>query len=213
MGERLSFDLSVMFAKDRQTNTQTQPGAATGSLGGEEGIKNLGQYLTGDSGSIVLKRGDDALRRARDTNAQRAMIAKLSNGLLGIGDQVQEDLSELARVAENQREIRGSREIHGDAIGAERMFMKLQAALDEFTQIEANLAGLWRAREGQETLNDLGGTTRLAMGNFELAAGGIVGGRIAQKFGDAEDGGERIIQFVGHAGNHLAHGREPLALD
>ena len=42
---------------------------------------------------------------------------------------------------------------------------------------------------------------------------GFVGGLVAQQFRDAQNGGQRIVQFVRDAGNHLAHGREALGLD
>ena len=42
---------------------------------------------------------------------------------------------------------------------------------------------------------------------------GFVGGLVAQQFRDAQNGGQRIVQFVRHAGDHLAHGREALGLN
>src|SRR5450631_4728948 len=52
------------------------------------------------------------------------------------------------------------------------------------------------------------------MGEVELALGGIVEAfAFAEEFGDAEDGGERIVEFVGDAGEHLSHGGEFLGLD
>jgi hypothetical protein len=58
-----------------------------------------------------------------------------------------------------------------------------------------------------------GVAARLAMGEVQLAAGVFVGGLVAQQFGNAQNGGQRIVEFVGHAGNHLAHGCEPLRLN
>src|SRR5579863_3156405 len=51
------------------------------------------------------------------------------------------------------------------------------------------------------------------MGEVQLAAGVFVGGLIAQQFRDAQNGGKWIVQFVGNAGDHLAHGREALGLN
>src|ERR1700676_2705805 len=52
------------------------------------------------------------------------------------------------------------------------------------------------------------------MGEIELALGGIFeAGPLAEKLGDAKNGGERIVELVGHAGEHLAHGRQFLRLD
>ena len=41
----------------------------------------------------------------------------------------------------------------------------------------------------------------------------IDAGTIAQKFAGAENGGERIVQFVGDTGEHLAHGGELFRLN
>jgi hypothetical protein len=93
------------------------------------------------------------------------------------------------------------------------MFVKLYAALNQFAQIEAHLAGLGRPREGQEALYDLGGATRLTVGDFELPPRGLILRGIAQEFGDPQDCGQRIIQLMGDAGNHLAHRGKPFVLD
>ena len=99
MGERLTFNLSVMFAKDRQANAQAQTGATAGAFRGEEGIKDLRQNLTPNARAIILKSGNHAIGSAADLDAKGPMIMNLSNGLLGIRDQVEEDLGELAGVA------------------------------------------------------------------------------------------------------------------
>src|SRR5579872_483192 len=202
-----------MFAKNRQANAQAQARTAAGPLRGEERIKNFRQYLRPNPSAIILKSGHDTLGGAAYTDAKGPVIANLANGLLGVSDQVEKNLSQLAGVAQDERKVGWGGKINCDAIGAQRMFVKLQAALDQFTQIEANLARLRRARKSQEALHDLSGAARLAVGNFELPPGGIFARGIAQEFGDAEDRGERIIQLMGDAGNHLAHSGKPLVLN
>ena len=52
------------------------------------------------------------------------------------------------------------------------------------------------------------------MREIELALEGFVrADAFAEEFCDAEDGGEWIVQFVGDAGEHLAHGGELFGLD
>jgi len=52
------------------------------------------------------------------------------------------------------------------------------------------------------------------MGHVELTLGAFVdAGTIAEKFADAKNGGERIIEFVSDTGKHLAHGGKFLGLD
>src|SRR5690348_1298032 len=213
MGEGPSSDLAVMFAKNRQANAEAQTGSAARPFGGEERIEDLRQNFTAYARAIILESGDHTICGAADANAKRAVIANFANGLLGIGDEVQENLGELAGVPQDEGKVRRSGEIHGDAVGAQGVFMKLQAALDQFTQIEANLARLRRPRKSEQTLHNLGGAAGLAMGDLELAARGIVAGGIAEEFGDAEYSSERIIELMGHAGDHLAHGRKPFVLN
>ena len=91
--------------------------------------------------------------------------------------------------------------------------MKLQAALNEFAQMHADLVRLRRPREGEQVLHNLSGAAGLAMSEFELPAGDIVGSGIPEQFGDAQHRGERVIQLVGDSGDHLAHGGKSLGLD
>src|SRR4029077_9170205 len=150
-----------MFTQNRQANAEAQTGAAAGTLGGEEGIKNLGENVTPNPGAIVLKGGHDTVGGTADTDTNGPMIANLSNGLLGVSDNVQENLGELASVAQNQWKIGSGGKINRDAIRAQGMFVKLESALNQFTQVEANFARLGRARKGQETLHDLSGPAGL----------------------------------------------------
>ena len=51
------------------------------------------------------------------------------------------------------------------------------------------------------------------MSEVQLPGRSFVGGLVAQQFRDAQNGGQRIVQFMRHAGDHLAHGREALGLN
>src|ERR1700730_302702 len=121
-----------MFAKNRQANAQAQTGTATGAFCGEEGIKDLRQNLSSNTRAIILKSGDDTIGSPADPDAKGAIITSLSNGLLGIRDQVEEHLGELAGIAEDEGNVGLSGKIDGNAIRAQRMFVKLQAALNQF---------------------------------------------------------------------------------
>ncbi len=105
---------------------------------------------------------------AADADAQRAVIANFADGLLGIGDQVEENLRQLAGIAENGGQVRAWARNHGNAIGAQRMLVELQAALDQIAQVHAGLARLRRPGEGQQALHDLRGAARLAVSEVEL---------------------------------------------
>ena len=141
------------------------------------------------------------------------MVAQFVNGLLGIGDEIEKNLGKLAGVAQNGGKAGLGDEIDGDAIGAQGMFVKLKAALNQVAQLHGGLARLGRAGKRKQALHDLSGAARLTMRKFKLAAHGGIDSGIAQEFGDPQDGGKGIVQFMGDAGDHLAHGREAFGLD
>ena len=101
----------------------------------------------------------------------RAVIAHLADGLLCVGNQIQEDLSQLAGVAHDGRQIGLGHEIHGDAVRAQRVLMKLQAALNQLAQVHAGLVRLGRPRERQQVLHDLGGSAAPGGERARVAAG------------------------------------------
>ena len=142
-----------------------------------------------------------------DLNAAR--FADFADGLLGVGDKIQKDLNELIGVANNARQFRLGTEINFDAVAAERVFVQLEGAIDNAIEIDGFF--LWRSGPGklEKILDDASGAAGLTVSQFELALGGF-GIRLAfaQQFSDAENGSEGIVELVGDAGEHLAHGGE-----
>src|SRR6185437_6634520 len=126
-----------MLAKDGQADAQAQSGAAARSLRGKEGIEKPRQYLATDPDAIILKCRHDALAHAGKPDTESAEFANFTYRLLRVGDKVQEQLCQLACIAENRRQIGLRNKINGDTVGAQRMLMKLQAALHEFAQLHA----------------------------------------------------------------------------
>ena len=58
------------------------------------------------------------------------------------------------------------------------------------------------------------GTASLAVREFQLTPGGFIGSwTLAEKLGNAEDGGQRIIQLMGYTRKHLSHRGKFLSLD
>ena len=126
---------------------------------------------------------------------------------------IQEYLSELIGIAHDGGEIGTRGQVHVNLVGAQGMFVELQGAQQQVRQVQQGVARSRGARENQQALYDVRGAARLAMSEVQLAAGVFVGGLVAQQLGNAQNGGQRIVEFVGHAGNHLAHGCEPLRLN
>ncbi len=59
----------------------------------------------------------------------------------------------------------------------------------------------------------MGGAARLTVREVKLAVSILIGCLIAHQFRDAQNGGQRIVQFMGHSGDHLPHRRKPLGLN
>src|SRR6266852_4025873 len=67
-------------------------------------------------------------------------------------------------------------------------------------------------KKGSKTLGRISGGIRgpagLLVNQFELAARPWLLGPLAEHVADGKDGGERVIELVGHTGDHLPHGGE-----
>ena len=104
-------------------------------------------------------------------------------------------------------------EIDFNLVALQRVLVELQSSLDQGYIKRLLLRRSW-ARKFQKVLNDTRRATRLAMGQLQLTLRGIVATLpLPEKFGDAQNRGERIIEFVGDAGEHLAHGSKFFGLD
>src|SRR5690349_4165969 len=216
-GKRLGFDEPAMLADDGHADAQAEAGAAAGTLGGVEGIEDARKSFGADADAVVLKGDDDAVAAAAGANLEAAGLADFADGLLGVGDEIQEDLDELVGVTQDAGKTSVGEKVHFDVVAAQGVFVKLERALDEIVDVEKLLLRRTGTREFEQVLHDARGAAGLAMGEIELAHEGFVlaslASALAKKFGDAEDGGERVVQFVGDAGEHLAHGGEFLGLD
>src|SRR5439155_25993783 len=105
-------------------------------------------------------------------------------------------------------------EIHLNIVAAQRMFVKLECALEKIAEVKRLFLGGSRAREFEKILDDTRRATGLAMRKFQLAFGGVVLSlALAKKLGDAKDGGQGIVQLMGDAGEHQNHCGKLLLID
>jgi hypothetical protein len=213
-GEGLDFNIATVLADDGHADAEAEAGAAAGALGGEKRIENSGKHILGDTGAVIPNGGKDAGGQLAEANVDVAGGMGFADGLLGVADEIQENLNELVGVANGGRQARGGVKLDLNLVTAERMFVELESAIDDGVEIEGFFLRRGRARKFKQVLHDAGGATGLAMGHLELAARVVVdAGAIAEKFAGAKNGGERIVQFVSDTGEHLAHGGEFFGLD
>src|SRR5262249_19068529 len=116
---------AAVFADDGEADAQAETGAATGAFRGEERIEQPGQSFGRNANAVVLNGDDDVSAGGPETNLDAAGFADFTNGLLRIGDEVEQDLNELVGVANHGGQIGARSEIDGHAVPAQGMLMKL----------------------------------------------------------------------------------------
>src|SRR5271157_2254356 len=88
----------MMIPDNAANRIQSQTRPLADSLGGEKGVKNVGQNRGGNSGSVVANFDEDAVEFTRGPHSQLALPL---HGLDGIGNQVRPNLIELTAIGAN----------------------------------------------------------------------------------------------------------------
>src|SRR5207249_11824624 len=133
---RFDIDRSAVLANDRHANAQAQAGASAGTLGGVERIKQPRQRLGKNADAVVLYRERNVAADSPDAQLNAAALANFANGLLGIADQVQENLNKLIGIANYRRQVRLRLEIDLHIVAAQRVILQLQSALDQSADMQ-----------------------------------------------------------------------------
>ena len=143
---------------------------------------------------------------------ERAASVGREHRLLGVDDQVEQDLLELVRIGEGERQA--GRQRLDDADVRQRLLVRSQRErfAHDLVHVDHGARRVALAREGQQVADDLGGALGLAEDRLEAAPGLIVDGPLRQPLGPREDRGERIVQLVRDAGDRLAERGELLGL-
>ena len=105
-----------MLAHDGHADAETEAGAAAGALGGVEGIEEARKSFGADADAIVLKGDADAVAAAARENLEASGVADFADGLFGVGDEIQEDLDELVRVAQDAGKAGVAAKIHFEVV-------------------------------------------------------------------------------------------------
>src|SRR5438105_684040 len=134
--KRFGFDDPAVLTNDGHADTEPQTRAAAGTLGGVERIEETRKRFGTDADAVILKRDANAVAGARWANLQAAGVADFANGLLGVGDEVQEHLNELVGVTNDSRKSGIRAKVHFDVVPAQGVFMQLERALDKIVGVE-----------------------------------------------------------------------------
>src|SRR5689334_4051109 len=210
---RLCLNGAVVLLQVRHYHAQPQPCSTSRSLRGEERIENLRQCIGGNSRPVVLEARPNAIAFASQSHSQGPARPDLPDRLLRVDDQVQEHLHQLVRVAHHVRQRWLRDEVHRDIVQPQRVLVQLQAPLHHVAHIQRSFPRSRWTRKEQQVLHHLGRASCLLLQQFEPARDGGVRCGALQQFHCSQDRGERIVQLVRKAVDHLPHGGESLALD
>src|SRR5437899_10791436 len=189
---------------------ETQAGALTLFLRGEEGVEDLFQVIAGDAGTRILDRCVDKPVRAGGGERQRALPL---HGLHGIGDEVDEDLQELVRIAPHRRYISILRDdldliYHGRPPRHFDGLVQRVVEVDVALFLPAGAPGvriqvLYDVRDAPTRFDDV----------LDIVADDFRPRLLQQVLREAGDRVERIVDLVSDARGQGADGRQLLRLD
>ena len=78
---------------------------------------------------------------ACDTNLDAAGFADFADGVLGIANEIEEDLNELIGIADHHGQGRERLEVDFDIVAAEGVLVQLKGAIDEAVDVEGFFLG------------------------------------------------------------------------
>ena len=194
-----------MGANDAVADAEAEAGAFAGGLGGEERIEDA--FGLADAGAVVDESDFDEIRGLAGANADFAVIAGFLDGVVGVIENIEENLLQLLRIADGHLEI--FVELFGDFDAMTGKVVAAEAnglAKDGIDLHGLALSGAL-ASKAQKALHDFLGSLGFAKNDLQFFAGGRGNlGIFEQQVGEAEDRGEGIVDFVSDAGDQAADG-------
>ncbi|MNQ68239.1 hypothetical protein D3C85_827890 [compost metagenome] len=220
--------MAARLLDDAIDGGQAHAGAFVDRLGGEEGLEDLVQQFGRHARAGVrhLDQGDLAgglapaqvaglpLGQAAglDGDHARARLDHAAHGVAGVDRQVHDGGFQLALVGQDQRHV-------ATVVGFQPHVLAQQAAqqdgelADQFAQVEPLAPHRRLAREGQQLAHQIGGADAGLADLVQAVIGGVADRVALQQLGQLHlDGGQQVVEVVGHAAGQLAHGLHLLGL-
>ena len=165
-----------------------------------------------DTGAGIVKFADDVSIFGIDPDGQQAAAATLHHGVGGVVDDVQIDLLHLMRIGDHRRQGGMKISLDHDVVDLQIVIAQGDGIFDNVAQIDMRFMGLVLAGKRQQILHDSLGPLGLLVKFPHIIGAALFQLLHFQKLRVADDGGQRIIQFVSNARDQLADGRHLLAL-
>ena len=110
------FDCPAMIVNDAIAYRQSKAGALANRLGGKKRIENPGEIFRRDAMAGIPHLDDNRCPLPRPVGSQKEFTtAAVPHGVVGITDQIDQNLAEFFRVANNCRQIRLRLDMDSDA--------------------------------------------------------------------------------------------------
>ena len=211
---RPAFDANApaVVVDDAVADRQAEAGPLAAFLRREERVEDAAQVLRRNADAIVDERQEDVALLGARADLQLAAAVRAQHRVLGVGDDVEEDLLDLVRVGHRQRQVRVEVEVEVDVLDAQVVAAQLQHSLEQGVQVHQALLGLAPSREREQVLDDLRRALGFAVDGLHVVAGLLVQVAIEQQLGEAGDAGQGVVQLVRDAGDQLADARHLLRL-
>ena len=177
---------------------KAEAGALSDGLGGEEGFENLVQQMGGDAGAGIPDGQEHGVAFRSGADAEH---------------EVDDDLFEPVGDGEHGGQLRRKRGFQRDAVHHELAAEQIAGSCDHGVDVRVEEGEVGLAPEGSHVVDDVAGAVHLPVDlrgqlGERFRGDGLVAADFAQEVaGRALDDGERLIQFVGHAGGHFPEGR------
>ena len=195
-----------MLLNDGVRDRQSESGALADVLRREEGIEDLVLDVRRHARPVIADLQHDRVLFAVMPRPQHQRAAPIGrqHGLLSVDHKVQQHLLNLMRVGEDRWQPRRQCRDDIDVGQALLVGTQRQRLADDLVQIDHRARGLALSREREQISHDPGGTLRLTEDDVDASPGRLVEVPLGQTLGPAEDGGERVVQFVRDTGDGLA---------
>src|SRR5665213_507072 len=207
-------DLAGVLLHDAVGDGEAEAGAFAlaflgGALGGEEGVVDAAEGFGGHAGTVVGDADFDDAGAVLGGEGDAAGAAVL-HGVLGVHQEVDENLLELAEIALNGREIGFEVECDFDAAGAHLMLKERGRVADHGVDVDAGDVSRASAREVEQAVDDFGSAEGL-LGDLvedrgEVLAVGVRFELLGEHLGVAGDDGEGGVDLMRDAGGEKTDG-------
>ena len=205
-------DVSAALLGDAVHRGQPEPGALAHLLGGEEGLEDVRLDLGGHAVAGIADREHDVGARLDlgmgpgvglvqgHVAGRERQPAPVRHRVAGVDGQVEQDLLDLPRVGLDAPGGRIERGRDLDVLADHATQQGLDSGHDGVQIQHARLQDLLAA-EGQELMRELGGALGGALDDLDLPPDRVLRGqRVEHEIAAAADGGQQVVEVVGHAG-------------